>query len=152
MNEIGTFVLAAFGGAIAWFLTAFVGGPIRRFYDLRREVNRCLVEYGNVLARHRERRLSDDDGVVTRQRIDLSTVEEARLSEAQTKFRNLAAEMRAFYHGELFANWVVTKLGYDTNKIASKLIGYSNDMSTYGGGRSRHHQQIEKLLGISAHE
>jgi len=62
MNEIGTFVLAAFGGAIAWFLTAFVGGPIRRFYDLRREVNRCLVEYGNVLARHRERRLSDDDG------------------------------------------------------------------------------------------
>src|SRR5215467_3305954 len=109
MNEIGTFVLAAFGGAIAWFLTAFVGAPIRRFYDLRREVNRCLVEYGNVLARHRERRLSDDDGVVT-------------------------------------------KLGYDTNKIASELIGYSNDMSTYGGGRARRHQQIEKLLGISAHE
>ena len=150
MNAIGTFVLAAFGAAIAWFLTAFVGGPIRRFYDLRREVNRCLVEYGNVLARHRERR--DDDGVVGRQRIDLPTVEEARLTEAQTKFRNLAAEMRAFYHGELFANWVVTKLGYDTNRIASALIGYSNEMSTYGGSRARHHEQIEKLLGISAHE
>jgi hypothetical protein len=63
MHDLWTLTLAAIGGASAWFLTSFVGGPIRRFYDLRREVNRCLVEYGNVLARRRQRRLSDDDGV-----------------------------------------------------------------------------------------
>jgi hypothetical protein len=136
MHDLCTLTLAAIGGASAWFLTSFVGGPIRRFYDLRREVNRCLVEYGNVLARHRQRRLGDDDGLVE-QRIDLPAEGIARLTEAQAKFRNLAAELRAFYHRELFANWVVTKLGYDANRIAIALLGYSNEISTYGEERAR---------------
>ena len=51
-------------------------------------------------------------------------------------FRNLAGEMRAFANAEILANWFVKKRGYDADEIASSLIGYSNEVSTYGENRN----------------
>jgi len=70
------------------------------------------------------------------------------LTEAQTVFRNLAGEMRAFANAEILANWFVKKRGYDADEIASSLIGYSNEVSTYGENRNYYHDRVEKPLRI----
>jgi hypothetical protein len=129
------------GGVCAWFFTDFVTKPFRRFFDLRREVNRRLVEYGNVLARAKM------DGNM-RVPLDISPAEDARLTEAQVVFRRLAGDMRAFANVDYFANRMVSYFGYDADNIASALIGYSNDISTYGAGRAHHHDRVQKLLRI----
>ena len=45
------FVWGVLGAAVTWPVVEFVARPFRQFYDIRRQVNRCLVMYGNVGAR-----------------------------------------------------------------------------------------------------
>ena len=133
------FVLGVIGAACAWLLTEFVGRPFRQFFDLRRQVSSSLVRFGNVMAR------SQADGD-KRTLIELPRPEEERLMEAQEAFRRLAGEMRAFANAEFFANRVVTWFGFNASEISAALIGYSNEISTYGKGRDLFHGRIEKLL------
>jgi hypothetical protein len=141
-----TLVTGFVGGIGAWFFTDYVAKPLRRFFDLRREVNRCLVYYGNVQARAT---LSSDS--LRREPTNISPEEDARLTEAQNAFRNLGAKMRAFVHGDPLANRMVRScLGYDADQIANALIGFSNNISTYGEPRFATHSQLEKLLRIRA--
>jgi hypothetical protein len=136
-----------FGGVCAWFFTDFVTKPLRRFFDLCREINRCLVRYGNVPARWK---WIDDN---TRQELQISPEDDARLMEAHNAFRNLAADMRAFANVERFANQItIYFLGYDADKIASALIGYSNTIFYYGKPRSLFLDEVQRLLRISAVE
>lgn len=67
---------------------------------------------------------------------------------AQETFRRLGGEMRAFANAEFFPNRVVSWLGFDADEIAKALIGYSNQVDTYGEGRDLFHKRIEKLLRI----
>jgi hypothetical protein len=92
-----TLLTAFIGGLCAWFFTDFVTKPLRRFFDIRREVNRHLVEYGNVRARAE---LVDEMDVP----VVISPAEDARLTEAQKVFRGLAGEMRAFANVDYFAS------------------------------------------------
>jgi hypothetical protein len=140
-----TLFIGFVGGVFAWFFTDYVTKPLRRFFDLCREVNRCLVYYGNVQARAT---LSDD--YLQRTSTNISSEEDARLTEAEKAFRNLAAEMRAFANVDRVANQIAKALGYDADQIASALIGYSNNISTYGKPRCAAHSQLEKLLRIRA--
>jgi hypothetical protein len=84
------------GGVAAWFFADYVAKPLRRFFDLRREVNRCLVNYGNLQARFK---LTDS----VREQTNISPEEDARLTEAEKAFRNLGAEMRAFANADRLA-------------------------------------------------
>ena len=68
--------------------------------------------------------------------------------EAQDTFRRLGGEIRAFANVEYFPNRVVTWLGFDPDEIAKALIGYSNNIDTYGEGRNLFHKRIENLLRI----
>jgi hypothetical protein len=68
--------------------------------------------------------------------------------EAQDTFRRLGGEMRAFAVAEYFPNRVVTWFGFDPDEIAKALIGYSNQIDTYGEGRNSFHKRIENLLRI----
>jgi len=121
----------------------FFGRPFRQFFDLRREVNSNLVRFGNVKARSQ----ANGDH---RTLIELARPDEERLMEAQATFRRLGGEMRAFAVAEYFASPVVTWFGFDPDEIAKALIGYSNNIDTYGEGRNLFHKQIEKLLRISS--
>jgi hypothetical protein len=145
-DVLKTLVTGFVGGVGAWFFTDYVAKPLRRFVDLRHEVNRCLVYYGNVQARAT---LSSDS--LRRGPTNISPEEDARLTEAQNAFRDLGAKMRAFVHGYPLANRMVRScLGYDADQIANALIGYSNSISTYGAPRFATHSQLEKLLRIRA--
>ena len=77
------------GCAIAFRCDHDTARGLRRFFDLRRDVNRRLVEYGDVLARAK----MDGDMRVP---LDISPVEDARLKEAQVVLGGLAGEMRVF--------------------------------------------------------
>jgi hypothetical protein len=70
----------------------FVGRPLRKFFDLRGEVIRRLIEFANVRAHWKE--LPDSSGAVSGnlEEIDLSAVDLARLEEAQRTFRDLASQ------------------------------------------------------------
>jgi hypothetical protein len=128
------------------FFTDYVTKPLRRFFDLRREVNRCLVYYGNLQARFK---LTDDYSV--REKTNISPEEDARLTEAEKAFRNLGAEMRAFANGDRLAYLIVRRsLGYDADQIAGALIAYSNNISTYGHARFNSLKRLESLLSIRA--
>ena len=140
-----TVLMGFIGGVCGWFFTDFLTKPLRRFFDLRREVNRCLVRYGNVSARAK----SIDD--YRQEELPISPQDDARLTEAHNALRDLAAEMRAFANCEKVADRIVAYLGYDADAIASALIGYSNSIFVYGKQRSDSHDRVEKLLGIRTH-
>jgi hypothetical protein len=141
---VETVVTGFVGGIFAWFFTNYITQPVQRFFDLRREVNRCLVVYGNVGARSAI--------APSGQRVPLhnSTEEDARLVEGQNAFRDLAGKMRAFANVDRIANRIVTCCGYDADNVATALIGYSNEIMTDGPGRAAFSNRIEKLLKISS--
>jgi len=134
-----TLITGFIGGLSAWFVTDYVAKPLQRFFDLRRQATRCLVVYGNLRARAK---LEDEMPVP----IDISPAEDARLTKAQGLFRELAGEMRAFAHVDYFASRMVRCLGYDADKIARALLGYSNAVETYGKDRAYYHDLVQKLL------
>jgi len=140
------FVWGALGAAVAWPVVEFVARPFRQFYDMRRQVNRCLVMYANVGARS----VINQQGL--QKSTDLSTEEDDRLVEAQTALRGLAADMRAFANGEYLANLAVKAFGYDANKTASALISYSHSIAVAGQAKADASNQIERLLGIRSIE
>ncbi len=142
---IAGFVFGAIGAILAWLTTEFIGRPFRRFFDLRGEVTRRLVQFDNVRARAK---MIDD----TRQEpIELSSEEDARLREAENTFRDLASQMRAFTQAEPIAAWIVKHVfRYDVYGASGALIGYSNEISRYGPFRGSFKAQIQKVLRIHA--
>jgi hypothetical protein len=136
-------VLGAVGAILAWLTTEFVGRPFRRFFDLRGEVARRLVQFADVRAR---RKMTDDTQA---EHIPLSPAEEARLTEAENTFRDLASQMRAFTQAEPVAAWIVRHIfTYDAFEASASLIGYSNRISEYAAGRAYFKDRIENLLRI----
>jgi hypothetical protein len=138
------FVWGALGATLAWMITEFLARPFRQFFDLRREVARRMVEFGNVAARTK---MLDDD---RQQPLELSAEDEARLREAEKTFRDLAAQLRGFAIGEWFAAKTVKLLGFDSIQISTALIGYSNQIGTYGKPRADFAQQIKNLLRLGS--
>src|SRR5438128_2462148 len=91
---LGSAFGGAVGAALGWTASSFVGGPVRKFFDLRGEVIRRLTEFANVSARWKE--VPDDSGATSGEvhAMDLSDKEIARLEEAQRVLRDLASQMR----------------------------------------------------------
>jgi hypothetical protein len=130
------------GGVFAWIFTEFVAKPLLRFSELRREVTRCLVVYGNVGGR------TEVDKAGKPKTLKLSAKEVARLVEAQNAFRDLSGKMYGFASVDAFANRIVTKFGYDADQIAAALMGFSNEITSKGEGRAHFRNRIEKLLRL----
>jgi hypothetical protein len=144
---------SAFGGAIGamlgWMASAFVGSPVRKFFDLRGEIIRRMTEFANVRARWKE--IPDDVGAISGNREDmgLSDKEIERLESAQATLRDLAAQMRAFAENETLALWFITRLRYDPAGASAALIGLSNTYDTYGKGKAWQKQMLGKALKVA---
>jgi hypothetical protein len=137
------FIFGAIGAFSVWVLTEFVGRPFRRFFDLRADISRRLVQFANVPARATDLR----DG---RQELNqLSDAQEARLTDAQNMFRDLASQMRAFAQAEWLAELIVRHVfKFNALEISTALIGYSNSISTYGQTQAHFQSLVEKLLRV----
>ena len=58
LSNPSSFTVLAANHSLAWMITEFLARPFRQFFDLRREVARRMVEFGNVGARAK---VSDND-------------------------------------------------------------------------------------------
>jgi len=138
------FLLGAIGAMFAWLAVEFVGRPFRRFFDLRGEVSRRLTQFGNVPARGK---LVGSEVEV----IKLSPAQDARLTEAENVYRDLASQMRGFASAEWLAELIVRYvLRFNAHEISKALIGLSNEIPTYGPRRDQLKKDIQALLRIHA--
>jgi len=139
------FIFGAIGAILAWVLTEFVGRPFRRFFDLRTDIARKLVQFANVPANATDL----PDG--RREHNQLSDVEKGRLTEAEATLRDLASQMRAFAQAEWLAELIVRRIfNFNALEISTALIGYSNAISTRGQIRASFKSDVQKLLRIRA--
>jgi hypothetical protein len=141
-------LITATVAALAWIILEFVGRPLRKFLDLRGEVIRNLVQFANVRARYKD--IPDDSGAVSGEveELNLGYDEIARLESAQNAFRDLAAQLSAFSGNETFALRAAMLLGYDPANASKGLIGLSNELDTYGEGRSFHRKTLAVALKL----
>jgi hypothetical protein len=139
------FLLGAIGAMFAWLMVEFVGRPFRRFFDLRGEVSRRLTQFGNVPAR------GEWVGNSHVEPIKLSAAQDARLTEAENAFRDLASQIRSFVSAEWLAELIVRHVfRFNAREISKALIGLSNEIPTYGPRRDHFKAHIQTLLRIRA--
>ena len=136
-NTVGVLAL----GALGWFVTSFLGRPIRDFYDLHREVIHKSLLYANVTAAVRE---SPDGSIGS---VEISEDELRRLQEAQNVFRDLSARMRAFALNEHLAVSVV-KRQYDPWEASEALLRVSNTLYKFGIDRANAQSELERALNF----
>jgi hypothetical protein len=83
-------VAGILGGMLGWVGAHFVGSPLRRFFDLRRDIRQKMLLANGL-------HMPED---------------EKQIQEAKETFRFLGAEMAAFADGEWLANWFLRRMGY----------------------------------------
>jgi|HubBroStandDraft_6_1064221.scaffolds.fasta_scaffold819831_1 hypothetical protein len=142
-------VLVSFAAAaIAWVTLEFVGRPLRKFFDIRGDVIRTIVEFANVRPRFEERDGSSPGEIFEEEDTQLSETDMKRLDTARDAFRALGAQLRAFAGNETWAGYVVSWLGYDPLKASSALIGLSNSVDRLNAERRSYEKSVAEALLI----
>jgi hypothetical protein len=142
MSNLGTIAVALF----SWIVFNTIGKPLLRFFDLRTEVRRAMILYGNVRARWREA----GDVAVAVAVDDMTPDNFDRLQEAENQYRDLASQVRAFADTQSPTCVVLRWLGFDLRKASSGLIGLSNTLNTYGKSRAFHKEAISVAMKFPA--
>ena len=136
-NTVAVIALGGFG----WFVTQFVGSPIRKFFDLRGDVIHKAILFFPVAAVQKEFL----DGSIRPEKVSDEDVE--RLREAQEVFRDLGARMRAFALNERLALLLV-QWRYDLWRASETLFRVANTLPTYGLNRAEAKQELERSLNF----
>lgn len=139
LGGLGTVFLAL----VTWIVFNAVGKPLLAFFDLRTEIRRSMILYGNVAARWRETvaGLVPADGTN-----EMPPEALERLRAAENQYRELGAQVRAFADTQSPTCFVLKRMGFDVRMAASGLIGLSNTISTYGKNRAFQTETINSAL------
>src|SRR5258705_2615727 len=126
---------------ISWIVFNTIGKPLLSFCDLRTEVRRTMILYDNVRARWsshvRISALGDED---------MTPDNFERLQEAESQYRDMASQVRAFADTQSPTCTILRWLGFDVSKASSGLVGLSNTINTYGKTRAFQKQTINEAL------
>lgn len=128
-------------GAIGWLALEFVGRPVRKFFDLRREVKRMMLIYWDaphlLLLHPADREAAYDE-----------------LRKADDEFRELGAQLVSFEKSETLAAWFAKRLGFDPRQAGTILRAMLIDPEDEDGGqgRSRRFQRLDKALKFKIRE
>lgn len=125
-------------GALGWLTLEFVGRPIRKFFDLRREIFKQLSFLANVPAAPLY--LPGDDPL----RPEPPSL--GPLKAAQRTFRDLGSQCLSVGKAEWPASMILRLLKYDATAAGSALIGLSNALPEYGAERANHRRAIHAAL------
>ncbi|MGM4870454.1 hypothetical protein AB7645_04395 [Bradyrhizobium sp. 956_D2_N1_5] len=139
MVTVTSVLVGLFSGAVGWLLTEFIAKPIRRALELAADARASLIDYANVSARF------DSRGKST----SLSDDAEARLAEAEKKYRRLSAEFYAFAQTDRAAHFVLKHLALDAQGIGTALMQLSNNLGQEGGGRKSAIKEAKKALKVT---
>jgi hypothetical protein len=150
LDTQASLLIAAIGVGIGWAATAFVARPIRRFFVLRDETVRMVLQYDNLRARFHEKRLSGDI-TETEEDLTLTPIDIARLHDAQFALRQVAGQMLAFAYDEPIAKWTLSWVGFDPQQAADGLFGVANTIDTTGDTRVRNKEMLAKALRLPEH-
>jgi hypothetical protein len=150
LDTIGSLIVGAVGAGIGWALMEFLARPIRRFYDLRGETIRKVSSYSNLPARYDERHLADGS-VVRSEDVTLSQADLAKLDDARSDLRDLAAQMRGFAFNETMAKQALVMLGYDPQRASEGLFGIANTVDTTGDTRISNKKIVTETLRLPEH-
>jgi hypothetical protein len=120
-------------GAATWFFADFFVRPIRRFWQIRAEIVERMNLFGNLPTHERGADLKADA---------------ERAEETMNTFRQLGGRMLSFATTETIAMWLVRCFGYDPERAARHLIGYSNTIMIKDGERAVHREEILESLRI----
>jgi hypothetical protein len=125
---------------LSWIVFNTIGKPLLRFFDLRTEIRRAMILYDDVRARWR------GAGAVAVAANDMTPDNFDRLQEAESQYRDLASQIRAFADTQSPTCVVLRWFGFDLRKASSGLIGLSNTLNTYGKGRAFHKDAINAAM------
>jgi hypothetical protein len=125
-------------GFLGWLVFQLIGRPIRDFLDLRREIRRRMLQFGNVPV------FRPAPG---KENLDVSDLIPGA-KEARDIFRDLGSQMRSFGETEHGATWILERLGFDPVKAGKSLFGLSNTIAKHGPDRSVHRKDINAALRI----
>jgi hypothetical protein len=140
VSNLGTIAVAL----LSWIVFNTIGQPLLRFFDLRTEVRRVMILYDSVTARRR------DAGAVAVAVDDMTPDNFDRLQEAESQYRDMASQVRAFADTQSPTCTVLRWLGFDVRKASSGLLGLSNTLNTYGKGRALHKESINAAMKFPA--
>jgi hypothetical protein len=127
----GTILGGFVSGAVGWFASAFLTGPLRKFFDLRGEVVRQMARFANALPRWRE--LPKDPSKLERADPQPSKEDEARLDEAKKTCATTCCVGLSI-------------LRYDPVDAAKGLFDLSNYFDRSGNTKHSSRTTIEKAL------
>jgi hypothetical protein len=125
MTWLWGWIGAAIAGAVGWYATAFFAGPMRSFFDLRREVRRqtLLINEEDFWVR------SGLDGLP-------DSREEAKaarkLDDARRLMRDLGSQLIAFAETEWLAARTLQCLGYDPKLAGRHMRKFATCLSDFG--------------------
>ncbi len=134
-------LLGTIAVVVTGFVTQFLWRPYLRFRHLRHETIKRMTEFGNVRAQWKETRQLE--------KMDIPASEQQRLQQAESIYRDLASQFRAFAENEWLAVRVVRWLGYDPLKASKGLIGMSNTVRIASNNKPFQIKTVQTALGIS---
>ena len=95
-------IAGALIGALAWLLFAFVGTPIRKFWDLRGEVAHAMNQYA--------RNISEPPGNDFLLIVRTVTIVQSRADSAM-EFRRLGLQLISFWQNQALARFFLRLIG-----------------------------------------
>ena len=147
LETIGSLIVGAVGAGIGWAATEFAARPIRKFFDLRGDTIRLVSQFANLPARFHEERVSDTETRTTED-LALSEADLAKLREAESALRALAAQMRGFAYNESAASSALQWLGFDPEKASEGLFRIANTIERTGETRIRNKEMVIVALRL----
>jgi hypothetical protein len=120
MNVSGA-LLSALIGALGWILFAFVGTPIRKFWDLRGEVAHAMNKYARNISEPPE-----NYAVLFAQPLD---IKQSRDDAAQ-EFRRVGLLMISFWQNEAFARLILRQMRMNGEAAGQMLLELSEANTT----------------------
>jgi hypothetical protein len=112
MNITGA-LLSALIGMLAWTLFAFVGTPIRKFWDLRGEIAHAMNDYARNISEP-----PTNDYLLLMQTIGI----EQRRAGSAKEFRRLGLQILSFWQNEPLARLALHLIGINGEAAGRMLI------------------------------
>jgi hypothetical protein len=122
---LGHFIFVLATGFIGGLIGSFVANPLVQFYDLKRRIRSRMHFYDNIAA------IDGDD-----------------LRKARDDLRLLGTDLLAFAETQPRTVGVLKWLGYDPEKAAHSLVGFSNSLATRDGVKAKVRADIEEALKL----
>lgn len=110
---MASILIGALFGALSWALFAFVGTPVRKFWDLRGEIAHAMNQYA--------RNISEPPSDHMLLMVQPLEIKQSR-AEAATEFRRLGLAILAFWQNEALARFFLRKIGMHGDAAGRMLI------------------------------